>query len=159
MASRRLTDLQIPCYRRAEAFVVKCEKSGIDLLVYCTRRSLSEQAALYTQGRAPVDQVNEARAAAGLGPILQAQNEIPVTWAKPGESLHNYDLALDCVPIEGGKPAWSTQHPAWSQVIAYAVEAGLEPGAFWSRAKREFPHFQYAGGLSLAQIKKGRVPL
>lgn len=138
MASRRLTDLARPVYERAERFILACEAEGIDLLVTCTYRSLEEQAELYAQGR---DKPGRK-----------------VTNAKAGESLHNYRLAFDVVPLVGGKCVWNASDTLWVRVGALGMREGLEWAGQWPKDKREFPHFQYTGGLTLKQIQAGMMP-
>jgi hypothetical protein len=60
--------------------------SRIEPLIYCGRRTMEEQAALYAKGRTTSGKI--------------------VTKAKPGESYHNYGLAFDWVPLkQSGKNA------------------------------------------------------
>lgn len=83
-------------------------------------RSLEEQAALYAKGRT------------AKGPR--------VTNAKPGQSAHNYGLAMDYVPFVGRrtynvKPLW------WVKFGMAARAAGLEWGGSWKRFI-DRPHVQ-----------------
>jgi peptidoglycan L-alanyl-D-glutamate endopeptidase CwlK len=158
MASRTLTDLLRPAYERAERFVVACERAGIVVVVYCTYRSLEEQAALYAQSRETLAGVNALRFAAGLTPINDAANRQKVTDARPGESLHNYRLAFDCVVLQAGKPAWDGNAPIWTVVGEIGEAAGLAWAGRWRGKLREVGHFQYSGGLTLAQLQAGLVP-
>lgn len=138
MASRSLMDLKYPCYRRAEKFVCDCQDAGLDVIVTCTLRTADEQALLYEQGRtAP-------------GPI--------VTNARPGESMHQYGLALDVVPLRAGKPVWEKIDPVWKIVANIGKEAGLDWAGDWV-GWNEYPHFQYTGGLTLKEIQPGKIPL
>ena len=130
--SRLLSDLRPEVRPLADAFLDACAAAGIDVLVTCTLRSNEEQAALYAQGRtAP-------------GPI--------VTDAPPGQSAHNYGLALDVVPMVNGKPDWMGSDPVWQQIGVLGEQAGLE----WAGAPgfpfHEMPHFQHPQWRSLAGI-------
>lgn len=51
MASRRLNDLQPAVHARAKQFNVLCRQAGFEPLIYCTKRSMREQAALWRNGR------------------------------------------------------------------------------------------------------------
>ena len=130
MASRALTDLHPALQPLARQHIDLCAAQGVHILIYCTWRSRDEQARLYVQGRTRPGKI--------------------VTWARPGESLHNHTmpdgtpaaLAYDCVPLINGKPVWVSTHPVWATVGAVAKQIGLEWAGTWSRKKREFPHFQ-----------------
>lgn len=139
-SSRNLDDLILPAKIRALDFIHACRMDGIDLLVTCTYRSPKEQDALYARGRtAP-------------GPI--------VTNARAGDSLHQYRVAFDVVPLRDGKPVWGTSGKdgeLWQRVGDLGENNGLEWAGRWTRF-REFPHFQYTGGLKLAEFRAGKVP-
>lgn len=121
MPSRRLEDLRAPFRLRAEAWVDACAKTGLDVLVYCTLRDLEEQADVYAQGRTKP------------GPV--------VTYAKPGQSAHNFGLALDFVPLVNGKPDWRAGNEHYRKAIALAQAEGMESASTWSRFI-EWPHLQ-----------------
>lgn len=124
MASRDIADLHPAMRPLALAAVAGWREYGLDVLIYCTFRSLEEQAKLYARGRtAP-------------GPR--------VTNAQPGQSAHNYGLALDAVPLVGGKPEWRSTGAAadlWKRYGKAAKAAGLEWAGDWTRFI-EYPHVQ-----------------
>lgn len=129
--SRDLHHLHPDMRRLAEQFLAECKSAGLDILVTCTFRSHAEQQALFEQGRTKPGRI--------------------VTNAKPGESAHNVTLgpvpasmALDFVPMAGGKPQWRNEHPAWLQAGEIAERVGLEWAGRWKRFK-EFPHVQLPG--------------
>src|SRR3990167_2317807 len=121
MASRSLDDVHEDMRGLALAWLVECRRDGLDPLVYCTLRSFAEQIRLYAQGRTQPGDI--------------------VTYAKPGQSAHQYGLALDFVPIVGGKPSWDGSHPDWERCIVIADRLGLESASRWPRF-REKPHLQ-----------------
>jgi len=131
--SRSLDDLAPPAKQRAEAFIAAAKAKGIDLLVTSTYRDNESQDALYAQGRTAPGNI--------------------VTRAKAGQSWHNYRCALDVVPLVNGKAIWDDQ-AVWKQVGAIGKSCGLEWAGDWVTFK-EFPHFQYTGGLTLAQLQQG----
>lgn len=108
--SRSLDDLSPIIRPKVDVFLASVKAAGIDLLVTCTLRSMPEQATLYAQGRTAPGAI--------------------VTNAKPGDSAHNYGLALDVVPIVNGKPDWqfNAMHPdpAWDKVGRLGKLAGLQ---------------------------------
>ena len=131
--SRNLDDLVPPAKQRAEAFIAAAKAKGIDLLVTSTYRDNESQDALYAQGRTTPGNV--------------------VTKAKAGQSWHNWRCALDVVPLVNGKAIWDD--PAlWKQVGEIGKSCGLEWAGDWVTFK-EFPHFQYTGGLTIAQLQQG----
>ena len=131
--SRSLDDLAPPAKQRAEAFIAAAKDKGIDLLVTSTYRDSESQDALYAQGRTTPGNV--------------------VTRAKAGQSWHNWRCALDVVPLVNGKAIWDDQ-ALWKQVGEIGKSCGLEWAGDWVTFK-EYPHFQYTGGLTLAQLQQG----
>jgi peptidoglycan L-alanyl-D-glutamate endopeptidase CwlK len=76
-----------------------------------------------------------------------------VTMAKGGQSYHNFGLAFDIVVLDAvGKADWDASHPGWAHAGALGKSVGLEWGGDWTGFK-DWPHFQYSGGLSLAQCR------
>jgi peptidoglycan L-alanyl-D-glutamate endopeptidase CwlK len=131
--SRSLDDLAPPAKQRAEAFIAAAKVKGIDLLVTSTYRDNESQNALYAQGRTTPGNV--------------------VTRATAGQSWHNWRCALDVVPLVNGKAIWDDQ-ALWKQVGEIGKSCGLEWAGDWKTFK-EYPHFQYTGGLTLAQLQAG----
>ena len=138
--SRSLDDLLPPVRARAQAFLDACKQEGIDLLVTSTFRDLESQAALYAQGRTTPGK--------------------RVTNAKAGQSYHNWRVAFDVVPMRDGKPVWNTtgaDGKLWERIGQLGEAVGLEWAGRW-KTFREYAHFQYTGGLSLAQLAAGKTP-
>ena len=132
--SRSLDDLLPQVKDRVERFIEACKAAGIDLLVTSTYRDFESQNALFAQGRTTPGKV--------------------VTNARGGQSFHNYRCAVDVVPLRNGKPVWATTDPVWKIVGKLGKEAGLEWAGEWKTFK-ETAHFQYTGGLTLAQLQNG----
>jgi peptidoglycan L-alanyl-D-glutamate endopeptidase CwlK len=133
--SRKLEDLIPQAKERVERFIALCHEQGIDLLVTSTFRDHESQGELYEQGRTKPGKV--------------------VTNAKPGESWHNYRCAVDVVPLVNGKPNWDGSDPIWQTIGELGEQAGLEWAGRWHSFK-ELAHFQYTGGLTLADLKAGK---
>jgi peptidoglycan LD-endopeptidase CwlK len=134
--SRSLDDLLPLVRQRVEAFIKAAQASGIDLLVTSTYRDDESQNALYAQGRTTAGKI--------------------VTNAKAGESFHNYRCAVDVVPIINGKPVWDTSYQVWQTIGRLGKEAGLEWAGDWVKFK-EYPHFQYTSGFTLAELKQQKI--
>lgn len=129
MASRDLGDLSPVVRARAFAFLAECRGAGLDVLIYCTLRSLDEQAALYASGRTKPGRI--------------------LTNAGPGESLHNPDAdgfaaAFDAVPMAHGKCLWNDA-ASTARMGECGEFVGLEWAGRWRGAFREYVHFQYKG--------------
>jgi peptidoglycan L-alanyl-D-glutamate endopeptidase CwlK len=139
--SRNLADLAPVCKEKAESFLNLAKDAGIDLLVTSTYRDNESQAALYAQGR--------------------TKPGVIVTNARPGQSWHNWRCAFDVVPLRHGKPVWGTSGEdgnLWRKVGELGESVGLEWAGRWTGKLREMAHFQYTGGLTLAELQSGKVP-
>lgn len=137
--SRSISDLLPQVQPLANAFIEKCKAVGIDVLITSTYRDKESQAALFAQGRTTPGKI--------------------VTNARAGQSFHNYRVAFDIVPLVNGKPVWDTNNEnavLWKKCGAIGVECGLEWAGNW-RTFKEFPHFQFTGGLTLADFQAGKV--
>ena len=132
--SRDLNELLPQVKTKVEHFIQLCKDNNIDLLVTSTYRDFESQAALYSQGRTSPGKI--------------------VTNAGPGDSYHNWRCAIDVVPLLNGKADWDGSHPVWAEIGRLGKEAGLEWAGEWVHFK-ELAHFQYSGGLTIAQLKEG----
>ena len=101
------------------------EAQGFTVRISQGLRTFSEQDALYDMGRTAPGNI--------------------VTYAKGGESWHNYGLAIDFVPMENGEPIWDRAHPAYTKTIETAESLGLISGSRWPEPKTDFPHLQLTG--------------
>ena len=137
--SRKLEDLNPVVEEKARDFLALCKAEGIEVIVTSTYRDAESQKALYAQGRTAPGR--------------------KVTNAKSGQSWHNWRVAFDVVPLRNGKPVWGTTGEdlkLWQRIGAIGKSCGLEWAGDW-RTFREFPHFQYTGGLSLADFQAGKT--
>ena len=138
--SREIRDLDTRVGSMALHMIAECKAVGIDLIVTSTYRDAESQDALYAQGRTTPGRI--------------------VTNARAGQSWHNYGLAFDVVPIRAGKPVWGTTGAdlvLWRQVGEIGKACGLEWAGDWKRF-REIAHFQFTGGLTLADLQSGKRP-
>ena len=156
MASRKLEDLEEELKEKAIIVQRACnEAGGFDLLIYCTLRSLEEQARLFRQSRSRQEinlkiQKYHNRGFTFLAEIIE--NVGPcygdhVTNAGPGESWHNFGQAFDAVPLIGGKPAWNYLKAKnyWDGYGEAVRLAGLYWAGDW-QSFREYPHSQLQPG-------------
>ena len=152
MASRDVNDL-MPNMKDAAIKVRKdCLGKGVNLLIYCTLRSLEEQAKLYRQSRMTSEIITKIRILESKGfdflaKVLKDVGSIPgkvgahVTYVVPGESWHNLGMAFDAVPLQNGNPRWDTGFPGWKVYGECATAAGLMWGGSWTSFK-DYPHCQ-----------------
>ena len=141
MSDRSMEDLSPVAHAKLADFVDSATKVGIDVLITCTYRTIAEQDAIYAQGRSVPGHI--------------------ITNARGGDSFHNYRCAIDVVVMRSGKPLWSvfapdgTMEPEWQKLGELAAAQGVEWAGTWEHFK-EYAHFQYTGGLSLADFKAGK---
>ncbi|MFD1038304.1 M15 family metallopeptidase [Virgibacillus byunsanensis] len=117
----------------------------IEVVIIEKTRSIRRQNELYAQGRSK-------------------QGDI-VTYARGGESYHNYGLAIDyTLQDENGEMIWDTQYDGngngesdWFEVAELAKNLGFEWGGDWNNFK-DYPHLQMDFGLSINQLKRGLRP-
>ncbi|TXF79484.1 M15 family metallopeptidase [Chryseobacterium sp.] len=92
-------------------------------------RTLAEQSAIYAMGR--------------------TQPGKKVTNAGPGQSIHNYGLAVDiCLIIDGKAASWDTakdwdqdQVADWNECVKIFARYGWDWGGNWKKFK-DLPHFE-----------------
>ena len=136
--SRRILDLHPRVHRLADAHLARCKAAGITLIVTSTYRDNEAQDALYALGRTTAGKIR--------------------TNARGGESWHQYRLAYDVVPLRFGKPVWGDKGDdalLWHKVGEIGKSVGLEWAGDWRRF-REMPHFQFTGGLTIADLQAGK---
>lgn len=133
--SRKIDDLHPKVAEMCRKFIAKCEAQGIDVLITSTYRDAEAQNELYAQGRTKPGKI--------------------VTKAKAGQSFHNWRVAFDFVPLLYGKPAWNDT-ALFTRCGEIGESVGLEWAGRWVRFK-ELAHFQYTGGLRLADFQSGKT--
>jgi len=125
-----------------------------------TLRSFAEQDALYALGRT-VKNPN------GYDPVKRPFGFI-VTWAKGGDSFHNYGLAWDLVIIldKDGNGIYETASwdnkidldgdgiADWMEIVLIAKKYGYEWGGDWVKPKTDTPHFQKTFGYKVSELKQ-----
>ncbi len=137
--STRNMGLVHPVVKETTLEVIKrAYAEGINVQISSGYRSNAEQQRLYNQGRTTPGNI--------------------VTNAKPGQSMHNYGLAVDyfLTNKDGTKALW-TVDAKWRRVAAIAKSLGFAWGGDW-RGFVDYPHLEMTGGLTLAQLQAGRRP-
>jgi hypothetical protein len=133
MLARVAPQLQV----KVRAFMAAAAADGKGLQVVQSLRTITEQNALFAQGRTKPGKV--------------------VTDARGGQSLHNFGCAIDMAVLDASgniakdaRGEWDdSQYPPFHE---WAAAAGLEWGGAWSHFK-DMPHVQWTNGMTLAQIQ------
>ena len=128
--SRKISDLHPFVQDLCNKHVKACKDHGVELLITSTYRDKASQDALYAQ-------------------------HPKVTNAKGGQSFHNFRVAYDVVPVKNGKAIWNDDL-LWAKVGELGKAFGLEWGGDFKSIK-DMPHFQYTGGLTLADFNSGKL--
>jgi peptidoglycan LD-endopeptidase CwlK len=139
-AEKKLSGVHPVVAEKARQLIKKAYAEGIPIIITQGLRTIEEQNRLYAQGRTKPGKI--------------------VTNARGGYSYHNFGLAFDfcvCDVVKGNLvPNWKVDH-RWLRVGQIGKSLGLEWGGEWKRFK-DYPHFQYTFGLSLAQLRSGKKP-
>jgi len=145
ISSRSIDELHPIVAKLCRDMIEQCKLKNIDIIITSTYRDNESQNELYKIGR-----------------TIKGQDATPkrpmgrkVTNAKGGQSFHNHRVAFDVVPTTHGKPIWSDDN-LWKQIGQIGKSVGLEWAGEWVSFK-EFPHFQYTGGLKLADFQAGKT--
>ena len=134
LSEQRLAELAPALASRGNELVSRCHDEGILIRISQSLRTWSEQDALYAQGRTAPGRV--------------------VTFARGGESFHNFGLAFDIVLLDSsGRPTWDARHPGWSTAGQVGVALGLSWGGHWKRSK-DLPHFELRTQLTLEECRR-----
>ena len=133
--SRDINDLHPYVAKLAVELKGACALAGIEIIFTQTLRDSAYQDRLYAQGRTEPGKI--------------------VTNARGGQSMHNFGLAFDVVPLDSNhQPIWDDKSPLWAKIGQLGKDLGLEWGGDWTSLKDK-PHFQYTEGLTLAQLRAG----
>jgi peptidoglycan LD-endopeptidase CwlK len=139
-AEKKLSGLHPVVAEKARNLIKKAHSEGIYIIITQGLRTIEEQNRLYAQGRTKPGKI--------------------VTNARGGYSYHNFGLAFDfcvCDVVKGSlAPNWNVDR-RWLRVGQIGKSLGLEWGGDWKSFK-DYPHFQYTFGLSLAQLRSGKKP-
>jgi peptidoglycan L-alanyl-D-glutamate endopeptidase CwlK len=134
--SRKIDELVPELQEKYAEFKDAMEDAELKYIVTQTRRTQSEQTALYAQGRKTLEEVNELRKAVGW-PALKPAGNIKVTWTM--KSKHLQGKAFDIAMIgSDGKVSWSNF--LFDKAGKVGESVGLEWGGSWE--KKDRPHFQ-----------------
>lgn len=151
MASIKIEDLTPKMQKLYADFSFRMQAAGLKFKVTCTARTSAEQAALYAQGRSPLNVVNDLRMIAGLPPITSKDNK-KVTWTTKSKHIIDENnpkaRAFDIVLLDDkNKPTWDIKTNVNKNQLTDYLEAatigelvGLKAGARFKSP--DYPHFE-----------------
>lgn len=132
-ACRAIEELHPKLREMAKELVLSCEKQGIPVGISETYRTRNRQDDLFAQGRTTPGKI--------------------VTYARGRtmSSYHQWRMAFDVFINQKGK---AYDEKLLRQVGEIGQKIGLEWGGAWLSFV-DMPHFQYTGGLSIEDLKRG----
>ncbi len=130
-SDKRIQSLHPAIRMQATDFIKEANANSSGTLIRVAQgyRTYAEQDALYAKGRTAPGKI--------------------VTWAKGGESNHNFGLAFDIVGIKNGKVEYDLD---WKSLSTLGKSKGFEWGGDWKK-KKDNPHFENMFGKSLKELK------
>lgn len=139
------TELHPIVAEKMETLLLHAEEKEIPIIIIETIRSFERQDKLYAKGRTEDGNI--------------------VTYARAGESYHNYGLAIDfAIQDSTGHPVWDIHYDGnqnniadIEEIVAIAKELGFEWGGDWKKFK-DYPHLQMTFGLSIHELQRGLRP-
>jgi len=152
MSSRKIEDLVPELQELYHKFTEKMKEAGLDFIVVCTARTVSEQRALYAQGRQSLNAVNLLRKEVGLPPISEQENKRKVTWTRNSKHLTDKNnpkaKAFDIVlKNPNGTVHWNTKldnnnngTPDYIEIGEIGESVGLRWGGRFSSP--DYVHFE-----------------
>jgi peptidoglycan LD-endopeptidase CwlK len=129
--SRSIDDLNPYVAKLCRQFIAKCKDAGIEVAIISTYRDNARQNQIFAQGRTRPGKI--------------------VTYARGGQSWHNYRLAFDFAVLKHGEIDWGDRK-SYLAARKIGESLGLEGLSF------ELAHLQARGGLTLAQAAAGKQP-
>lgn len=138
-------DLHPIVTERVSKLMEQTAERGITIVITDDFRSVEEQDQLYQKGR--------------------TSNGNIVTYAKGGESYHNFGLAVDfALQTPSGEIIWDLKYDGngnnvadWMEVVETAKVLGFQWGGDWVGFK-DYPHLQMDFGLTIADLQRGERP-
>lgn len=162
MPSRDPEKLHPVVRRKYNAFIDAARVQGIPFILTQTDRLQKEQDAFYAQGREPLPVVNAFRDLAGLPHIGPVENEKIITEVRV--STHQFGMAFDvALKNQKGGVHWNVKadiNEKGGSDYNELGELGESLGLIWGGRfrKRDLVHFEWTGGLTLAELRTGKRP-
>ena len=123
--------------KRVRGWAMEMVNSKIPPLIYCGRRTMEEQTALYSLGRSAPGRI--------------------VTKARAGESYHNYGLAFDWVPLKISPKNPDLYVADWNDETAFRLGEHVGQSFELAAISWETGHLQTAEYPSWRDILRNKV--
>lgn len=120
----KVKELRAPFQTRVRAWLADCEAAGLVIYIYEGFRTCKRQAELYALGR--------------------TVKGTKVTNAGPGQSMHQYKLAIDFVPLVPHPKAVGMWNADWDNEKLYAQAQKLAAKRQLRALSWETPHLEDA---------------
>jgi hypothetical protein len=138
---QKLLQLYPPFAELVRSFILEARAKNINVAIFEGLRTFDRQKELFFKGRNSYGTVVDRR--------------LVVTNARPGESFHQYGLAVDIVfDADAVKPgwqwSWDDKYP-WKALAELGKAKGLESAYFW-KSFPEAPHFQLTYGARIIDL-------
>lgn len=137
-------------YREAKAAYIANHPGGLRPRLGETYRPDNVQLAYHAQGRKPLAEINQLRAAAGLAAIGPVEAKKVITNAMPGQSAHGFNpsRAFDVQLVKpSGEIDWSESpyhvFAGYVKTAAALLKVAVSIGAFWPKFS-DAPHTELA---------------
>ena len=163
--SRNLHDLTSPFRELAERLLqtLNDDENGYEVRPFYTTRSCVEQAKLWRQSRS-TETINDAidmlirKDAPWLSVKLEGvgpQYGPRITNALPGQSWHNYGMAMDCFVLDAEVAIWEEEHPGYKKYASEALHLQLTPGiSFYDPVHVQLLSYEPSDVMDWEQIDK-----
>lgn len=125
----RLKEINPVLAAKVRSIALQLISEKIEIRVVQGLRSWAMQQELWQQGRD------------AMGHIVEPSKV--VTHAPPGDSWHEFGLAVDVCPFVNEKPDWELTNPGWLRIQQEGIKQGLYPGACFHNP--DHPHLQLTG--------------
>lgn len=112
-----------PKFRQTAQFFIEDVEKALNIVLRVSQglRTMSEQAALYAQGR-------------------NGDPRPVVTYSPPGSSYHNYGLAIDVVVLNAdGSIDWKFDY---KKIIPFYPKYGMTWGGTWAGKQLDIDHYE-----------------
>ncbi len=124
ITSAKLATLRPGTRTKVAAWLDDCQAAGLRIYIYEGLRSPERQAELYAQGRTKPGKI--------------------VTKAGPWQSMHQYGLAIDFVPLAPHPKAEGMYVAAWTDKDAYGTSHAFAAKRGLRKISWETPHLEDA---------------
>lgn len=125
-------------YKKGLEIIAECYKEGIYIVFAESFRSMTDQARIFGQGR---------NSYIYKGKQYGNPSKPIVSNAMPGQSNHNYGIALDAFQTDSnGNGAYWTVDSKFKRFVAIAKSKGFTWGGDW-KSFPDYPHIQYTGKI------------